>query len=233
MQKFVLWASLNPLTYPHTTLYGCDTTPKRWLSSVKTKRKPRKIPQTLTDEEVRRILAQPNRRYPTGLRNYTIMLTMYMAGLRSMEILNLRQCDIIKSRCALEIRESKGGAERTVPIEAVLMDALNLWLATRAKLPQSPDEKYVFVTLEGEQMCDRYLRDMVTREAKAAKLEKHVHPHIFRHTYATGLLDEGFNIREVQALLGHANLSTTMIYTHVSNPAMSAKVQARRRDALP
>lgn len=189
----------------------------------------RKIPKTLTRDEVKRLLAQPNRRYPTGLRNYTMMLTMYMAGLRVCEILNLQLRDIIQSRSALEIRESKGGAERTIPVEPTLMDALNAWIARRSKLPQR--NKYVFVTLAGAQMCDRYLRDMVKREALAMAIDADVHPHMLRHTYATELLDDGFNIREVQELLGHADISTTMIYTHVSDVAMTAKMRERRRDA--
>lgn len=190
--------------------------------------RPKKLPVVLTTEETKRLLAKPNRRYPTGLRNYTIMAVMYRAGLRVSEAISLEPQHIDSKRNQILVKGGKGDKDRTIPVEPWLIDTLNTWLAKRYQLPKVC--KNIFTTLQGEPLNDRYIRAMVKREAQAAGIDKDVHPHTLRHTYATELLEDGFTIREVQELMGHADISTTMIYTHV-NPVHVAEKIARRRMA--
>lgn len=190
--------------------------------SARTKR----LPVVLTRDEARRLLAQPNRRYPTGLRNYTMMAVMYRAGLRVSEVLALQPVHIDNRRLHIRVVDGKGGKDRTVPVEPWLIDAVQTWQKVRAGLPGDPQS--LFVTLKGEPINDRYVRAMVKREAVAAGIaDKDIHPHTLRHSFASELLEDGFTIREVQDLLGHSDLSTTMIYTHVNPVHMAEKMRRR------
>lgn len=184
--------------------------------------RPKKLPEILTRDEIRRLLAKPNRRYPTGLRNYTILATLYRAGLRVSEALGIEAKHIDAKRNHIRVT-GKGDKDRIVPVEPWLVDALKTWDEKRGQ-----KTKELFTTLQGKPLNDRYIRQMVAREAQAAGITKHVHPHMLRHTYASELLEEGFSIREVQELLGHADVSTTMIYTHVNPVVVAQKVAARR-----
>lgn len=185
----------------------------------------KKLPVVLTREEARRLLAQPNRRYPTGLRNYTMMAVMYRAGLRVSEVLALEPAHIDANRSHIRVVNGKGAKDRVVPVEPWLIDAIAKWQEVRNSLPGAT--KALFVSLKGTPLDDRYVRAMVAREAKAAGIDKRVHPHTLRHSYATDLLDEGFTIREVQELLGHSDLSTTMIYTAVNPTHVGEKIRQR------
>lgn len=183
--------------------------------------RPRRLPEVLTAEEVKALLEQPNRRCPTGLRNYTMMLVMYRAGLRVSEVLNLQPRDVDWKAGDVRVNEGKGKKDRVVPLEPWVLDALRAWQEKR------PVSRWFFSTLDGQQLDDRYVRAMVKRLAKKAGIQKDVHPHMLRHTYATQLLNEGLSIREVQELLGHADVSTTMIYTHVNPVDLRRKIRAR------
>lgn len=186
----------------------------------------KKLPVILTRDESRRLLAQPNRRYPTGLRNYTMMAVMYRAGLRVSELLALEPTHIDNRRHQVRVVDGKGGKDRTVPVEPWLIDTIQAWRKVRQGLPGG--SQALFVTLKGEPLSDRYIRAMVKREATAAGITgKDVHPHTLRHAFASELLEDGFTIREVQELLGHSDVSTTMIYTHVNPIHMTEKMRRR------
>ncbi|MHB9146809.1 MAG: tyrosine-type recombinase/integrase [Symbiobacteriia bacterium] len=187
----------------------------------------KRLPEVLTTDEVCSLLEKPNRRCPTGLRNYTILLLMYRAGLRVSEVLHLQPRDIDWKAGDVRVNEGKGKKDRVVPVEPWVLDALGAWQEKR------PASKWFFSTLDGEQLDDRYLRAMVKRLAKKARIEKDVHPHMLRHTYATQLLGEGLSIREVQDLLGHADVSTTMIYTHVNPVELRRKIRLRTSKGVP
>lgn len=191
-----------------------------------------KLPEILSRDEARRLLAQPNRRYPTGLRNYVMMAVMYRAGLRVAEVLDLEAHHIDARRSQIRVEGGKGDKDRTIPVEPWLIDAIKSWQTVRAQIQKSCGDdwrktKSIFCTLKGAHLIDRYVRAMVKRESQAAGIDKDIHPHTLRHTFASELLEDGFTIREVQDLLGHADLSTTMIYTHVNPVHMAEKVRNR------
>jgi site-specific recombinase XerD len=183
---------------------------------------PKKLPKTLTKEEALKLLSQPNKKAPTGLRNRCIMQLMYRAGLRESEVINLVSRDIEWKEGILRVWKGKGAKDRTLYLDEHTLDLLQIWDERR------PKGRYFFCTLKGGKLSDRYLRQMVERYGYKARIEKHVSPHMLRHTFATELLREGYNIREVQKLLGHSDVSTTMIYTHVYDSDLAHKMRTRK-----
>jgi integrase/recombinase XerD len=187
------------------------------------KKRGQKIPEVLTEEESTLLLKQPNPRYPTGLRNLCMMRLMLDAGLRSAEVLALKVRDIQWNTGRLKVVQGKGSKDRILWLNE---DALQLLLKWRKR--QSIDEGLLFTTLKGDPVQSRYLRAMVKRYGKRARLEKDVHPHMLRHSFATDLFRDTKNIRLVQKALGHANLGTTMIYTHIVDEELEGALKGFR-----
>lgn len=187
------------------------------------KSKPRRLPHWLSPEDRKRLLAQPSRRYPTGVRNRAIMATMLLAGLRCAETLDLKPRDVKLKDELINVRAGKGDKDRVVPISATLEAYLYDWQRIR---PAGP---CFFSTLDGRRLNDSYVRRMVKRYAVKAGIEEDVHPHLLRHTCASSWLNEEprLSSREVQQLLGHSRLATTELYLH-TNPA-EIKSKLRRR----
>lgn len=185
----------------------------------------KKLPVVLDKEEAELILSQPNTGCPTGLRNRVILEVMYRAGLRVSEVINLKPGDIRWGPGILEVRGGKGGKDRNVPVDSETLGWLRAWQGQRPGGRQR-----FFSTLQGNPLSPRYLQQLVKRLAHRAGIERadQVTPHTFRHSFATGLLNDGFTIREVQTLLGHSNVATTQIYTHISPQVLTAKIQGRR-----
>lgn len=185
---------------------------------------PRHLPTVLTKDEAAALLAQTNTSCPTGLRNRALLELLYRAGLRNGEARHLCPGHIRWAEGIVEVRRGKGDKDRMVPVDQEVLGWLRAWQAKR------PPGRYFFCTLKGGPLSARYLQQLVRRLASRAGIERAVTPHTLRHSYATSLLNDGFNIREVQELLGHADLSTTQIYTHVSPADLAAKIQRRRGD---
>lgn len=186
-----------------------------------------RLPKTLARDEVAALLAAPNLRCPTGLRNRCILELAYRAGLRVGEVCALRPRDVDVAGGVVRVWDGKGGDGTAYFDSESLRVLLGTWKATRRVLPKSP---YLFCTLKGGQISPRYVQQMAKRMAKRAGLDpSKVTPHVLRHTFATELLDEGFHIREVQDAVRHADLSTTMLYTHVLDVQLREKIQRRRR----
>lgn len=182
----------------------------------------RRIPDTLTEDERMLLLSQPNLKTPTGLRDTAMIRLMVNAGLRSREVLNLKidEVDFIEGK--VFISQSKGKKDRVLWIGAEDLEFLKAWLSLK------PESAYIFTTLKGKKLMDRYLRAMVKRRALRAGIKKDVHPHMLRHSFATDLLRKTKNIRLVQKALGHSSISTTMIYTHIIDEELSSAMKSLR-----
>jgi len=173
----------------------------------------RKLPKVLSDDERARFLSQFNRRYASPLRNLCMVRLMLDAGLRVGEVVALRPEHLDMMTCKLTVREGKGAKDRTLWVSDEVRNLIGDWLVRR------PISEWLFCTRDGGQVDTRYLRAVVKRAARragVAEWEK-VSPHTLRHTCATDLYRETKNIRLVQEVLGHSNLGTTMIYTHLVN----------------
>ena len=176
----------------------------------------RRLPSFLTVEETVRLLKAPDLDIPQGLRDRAIMELIYAAGLRVSELVNL---DL--EHVDLDTREirvwGKGSKERVVLMGELADRALIDYLEnSRPELLGEKKEVALFLNRNGERLTGRSVQKMLGKYAEIAGIGKKVYPHLLRHTFATHLLDGGADLRVVQELLGHANLSTTQIYTHVT-----------------
>lgn len=189
----------------------------------------KKLPEFLTKDEQYALLKQPNMRYPTGERNHLIMRLMLNAGFRLSEATNLKWVHIDLMSGKVMVREGKGAKDRTLWLSEKDIMYLKKWKERQIEVTGKNPE-YVFTTLKGEQLDNRYVRDMVYRYTEKAGIKKNVSPHTLRHTFATDLYKESkHNIRLVQKALGHSDLSTTQIYTHLEDEELEDALKNFRR----
>lgn len=187
----------------------------------------RTLPKTLSAEEVAALMARPNLNAPTGLRNRCILALMHRAGLRVSETcgLHLRDVRWAEGRIVLRAEVAKGGREATVYLDESTQSLLEAWKNVRRQY--AAGKPHLFTTLKGGPVSRHYVWEMTARYGRRAGIERPVHPHLLRHTFATDLLNEDFNLREVQVLLRHADIRTTTLYTHIVDTELQRKIRAR------
>ncbi len=171
----------------------------------------------LTEQEAELVLQQPDVNDPLGLRDRALLETLYSTGLRRLELSRLKVYDLDLERGTVFVRLGKGHKDRIIP----LGERAALWLRkyldeVRPRLANEPDDKTVFLSNAGEAFSLDHLSDLVRTHVEAAKIGKQGACHLFRHTMATLMLDNGADTRFIQAMLGHADLKTTQLYTHVA-----------------
>jgi len=171
----------------------------------------------LTITEAERVLSLPNVHDSLGLRDRAILETFYSTGIRRSELSHLRLYDIDHKRGTVVIRQGKGKKDRMIPVG----ERARIWIdkyarEARTELVLEPDDSTLFLTHEGESFTPNRLSQLVRDYVDKAALGKRGSCHLFRHTMATLMLEGGADIRFIQAMLGHVNLSTTQIYTRVS-----------------
>jgi len=189
--------------------------------------RPKKLPIVLTEDEQERLLKQPNPRYPTGERNRTLLRLMLNTGLRLAEVCSLKWCDLNLTTGKLMVRQGKGRKDRALWVGEADIERLGSWKERQAK--EAGKCEHVFTSLDGKPLGHRYVQKMVRRYAAKAGIEKRITPHTLRHTFATDLYRETSKIRLVQKVLGHSDLSTTMIYTHIHDPEVESAMKSFRQ----
>ena len=173
----------------------------------------KKLPQFLTIPEMEKILQFPFAKNAAGIRDKAMLELLYATGMRVSEIVGLRAEDINLESGFLKCR-GKGEKERIIPLGQVAMEAMKNYLTkVRNRLPAS---EFVFVNARGRPLTRQRIWQLIGRYARLAGIQKRITPHTFRHSFATHLLERGADLRVVQELLGHADIATTQIYTHVS-----------------
>lgn len=174
----------------------------------------KRLPKYLNFEDVEKLLnAFDNNNY-IGLRNSTILEMLYSTGIRVSEIVNIKVNDI--SNKSIKII-GKGNKERIVYFGTKLDDLLNKYLNKSYSILNVHNSDYLFLSKTGKKINDREIRYIIDDATKIAGINMKISPHVLRHTFATHMLNEGADLRSVQELLGHENLSTTQIYTHLTN----------------
>jgi len=189
------------------------------------RRKRRKLPEVLTTEEATALFKQPNPRYPTGERNRLMISLMLNTGLRLSEATRLQWRDLDLNSGKLLVRQGKGAKDRTLWIGDADLLRIRQWRDRQSQMGDCRPS-HVFTTLAGRPVSGRYVQQMVKRCAAKAGIQKNVHPHTLRHTFATDLYRETGRIRLVQKALGHSDLSTTMIYTHVYDAELEGALKS-------
>ncbi|HEX8854514.1 MAG TPA: site-specific tyrosine recombinase XerD [Thermoleophilaceae bacterium] len=186
-------------------------------ASLTAPRRGQKLPNVLTRGEVASLLEQPKGTDPTSLRDRALLELMYACGLRASEAIGLEVRDVDLETEMLRAR-GKGSKERVVPIGRKAVESLRIYMERgRPKLVNGTPEPHLFVNFRGGQLTRQGLYKIVSRHAVSAGLGDRMSPHTLRHTFATHLLAGGCDLRSVQEMLGHADVSTTQVYTHLSS----------------
>lgn len=176
----------------------------------------KKLPEVLSVEEIDKIIDSIDLSYAEGQRNRAIIETLYSCGLRVSELCNLKLSDLYMKEGFVKV-EGKGSKQRLVPISRSAIDEIELYMADRNQVDVKPGfEDYVFVSERRKKNLSRIMVFHIVKElAEKAGITKTISPHTFRHSFATHLLENGANLRVIQAMLGHEDISTTEIYTHI------------------
>ena len=177
---------------------------------------PRRLPKAIATADIERLIESPDPQTPEGVRDGALLELMYASGVRVAEVCSLKPNDInLRANVARVV--GKGSKERIVPLHPLACAKLERWLREgRPRFARDESTDTLFLSSRGNALSPDAVRRIVARYAREAGVEGRVTPHSVRHTFATDLLNEGVDLRTVQELLGHANLSTTQIYTHVS-----------------
>ncbi len=185
----------------------------------------RKLPDYLSYEEVLSLFGAVDLSTPEGHRNRAILEMLYGCGLRASELTELRIADLFASEQVVRVI-GKGNKQRLVPIAAQTLKYVQLYLEQRVEMhPKQGSEDVLFLNRRGAKLSRVMIFNIVRGAATTAGIKKDVHPHTLRHSFATHLVEGGADIRAVQQMLGHQNIATTEIYTHVSISALRSAVE--------
>ena len=182
-------------------------------------KKAKKLPEVLTTDEIETILGIPNRETDVGIRNAAVLETLYATGMRVSELTSLELDNLFFEIGFIRV-VGKGNKERLVPVGEIAQSELERYIEVvrpkykSDKNPQKAKNK-IFLSQRGNPLSRMSIWNIVNNAAERAGIEKNVYPHIFRHSFATHLLEGGADLRAVQEMLGHSSIITTEIYTHV------------------
>lgn len=176
----------------------------------------KKLPKILTISEVEELLKQPNTFLPTGLRDKAMLELLYATGIRVSELISLNISDINLDMGYIKCY-GKGAKERIVPLGSIAAKCVQEYIGKgRPKLVRTYEEAALFVNHHGNRLTRQGFWKIIKKYAQEATINKEITPHTLRHSFATHLLENGADLRSVQEMLGHADISTTQIYTHVT-----------------
>ncbi len=180
------------------------------------------LPDALSVMETSRLIQVPDIKKPQGQRDKAMLELMYATGLRASEAAALKVGHLNLTEGTLRIF-GKGEKERIVPVGRQAVDCIKKYLAgARSKWTKSTSEETLFVTRRGKRMSRQTIWMILKKHAKEAGIQKEIYPHILRHSFATHLLEGGADLRVVQELLGHSDIATTQIYTHVDKSRLKS-----------
>ena len=192
----------------------------------------KKLPKYLNFNEIEKLLNVYDNNNYIGIRNSLILEMLYSTGIRVSEMTNIKIIDISLSEKSIKI-SGKGNKDRIVYFGSRCNELLNVYLKNSYNKLNINNLNYLLLSKTGKKISDREIRKVVEEAAKLSHIEMRISPHVLRHTFATHMLNEGADLRSVQELLGHENLSTTQIYTHLTNEKirkvyLNAHPRARR-----
>jgi len=177
---------------------------------------PKSLPKSLSEEDVESLLNAPNVKIISGLRDKAMLELLYACGLRVSELVNILLTELSMTEGIIRIT-GKGSKTRLVPMGEEAVDWIKKYIdESRENILKQKTSKYLFVTIRGSAMTRQAFWYLIKRYSIIAQIKKPMSPHILRHAFATHLINHGADLRVVQMLLGHSDISTTQIYTHVA-----------------
>jgi integrase/recombinase XerD len=183
---------------------------------------PRGLPKSLSEVDVESLLAAPDIETPLGLRDRAMLETLYAAGLRVTELVGLPLAQLSLNQQVIRVM-GKGSKERLVPLGQVAAEWLTRYISTaRNQILDGRTSNDLFITVRGATMSRQMFWNIIKRYAMKAGISAAISPHVLRHAFATHLINHGADLRVVQLLLGHADITTTQIYTHVARERLKA-----------
>jgi integrase/recombinase XerD len=189
--------------------------PKQWQS----------LPKYLNRGELDRLLSTHGEIRPTGLRDHAMLQFLYATGLRVSELCQLRLSDLEANLGVVRVR-GKGNKQRLVPVGKFALQAVDQYLrAGRAGLLKGRSSPYLFVTARGGCLTRQAFWKLLAQHGRKAGIFRNLSPHVIRHSFATHLLEGGADLRSVQIMLGHSDIATTQIYTHVMRSRLKQTVE--------
>lgn len=186
------------------------------IPEIETPKKPKLLPNCLSEDEVDLLLNAPNLSTPSGLRDKAMLETMYASGLRVSELIKLEKGQVNLTKGVVTVF-GKGAKERKVPIADFTIEYITRYINEVRNFSKNKSSKYLFLSRNGEPISRIYFFKQVKKYALQAGISTNVSPHTLRHSFATHLLNHGAQLRVVQEMLGHTNIATTQIYTHISS----------------
>lgn len=191
------------------------------IPDIETPKKPKHLPNCLSEEEIDRLLEAPDLASPSGIRDRAMLETMYSSGLRVSELLNLKRGQVNLNKCIITVF-GKGAKERKVPIAEYAVEYIKKYINEVRNKSEFKKSDYLFLNKSGNPLSRVYFFKKVREYAELAGIEMTISPHTLRHSFATHLLNHGAQLRIVQGMLGHTNIATTQIYTHVSSEKLKS-----------
>ncbi len=200
----------------HKFLNGEQLTKINPVQNIESPKLSKTLPDVLNQDEIEAILSQPNIIEPLGIRDKAILETMYATGIRVSELTSLKQSNVHASESIVRVF-GKGSKERLVPIGRSALDWIQKYTSQVRKVlsANGSGQDVLFLNARGTPMSRMAVWNIVHQYTHKAGIKKDVHPHTFRHSFATHLLEGGADLRSVQEMLGHADITTTQIYTHI------------------
>lgn len=186
------------------------------FKQIRNPKKDRKLPNFLQGDEFDKIVECIDLDTNLGIRNRLICEMLYATGLRVSELVNIKLVDIDYGNKEIRVT-GKGSKDRIVLFGDFCLEYLNKYKSVRLELLKGKKSDYLFINNNGTRLTSRGVEDIIDKCVNDASLKHHISPHVLRHTFATDLLNNGADLKSVQELLGHSSLSTTQIYTHVTN----------------
>lgn len=210
-------------------LYSCNYINNNPMILISNPKSNKRLPKFLYYEDLEKILKTPNEKDYIELRNLLVLELLYSTGVRVNELVNIKISDIDFSLRKIKIL-GKGNKERYVLFGTPCLELINKYMNISRNKMDINNSEYLLLSKTGKKINSREIRNIIDKEVEISGLKIKISPHTFRHTYATHMLNEGADLRTVQELLGHENLSTTTIYTHLTNEKLrSAYLNAHPR----
>ena len=208
--------NLTSIKMFHKFLAGESIVTTNPAENIETPKLPKYLPDVLNQDEIERILIQPNSTEPLGIRDKAILECMYATGMRVTEVITLKQSALLITDGIVRVF-GKGSKERLVPIGKSALKCIGRYLNEVRPLlsKKGTGQDILFLNSRGRPMSRMAVWNIVKAYTLKSGIKKEVHPHTFRHSFATHLLEGGADLRAVQEMLGHSDISTTQIYTHI------------------